>query len=148
MTIFVSVIEVAKFTCQNGVEVMPSPDVTSSPSNETYVDEECKTWCYVRENSIEQSTSVWAYFYPSFIYANRYFYLLNNHCDQQISASDCYHLPRGFLSLRKEECFHRRRSLAILGHEGPSWRISWLSILFYIFIPILSILVVSTLSLF
>ena len=58
MTTFVSVIEVTTFTCQNGVEVMPSPDVTSSPSNETYVDEECKTICYVRENSIEQSTFV------------------------------------------------------------------------------------------
>ena len=52
---FVSVIEVVKFTCQNGVEAIPSPGVTSSPSNETYVDEECKTWCFVRENSIEQS---------------------------------------------------------------------------------------------
>ncbi|KAI0237840.1 hypothetical protein LSAT2_011578 [Lamellibrachia satsuma] len=51
------VIEVVKFTCQNGVEAIPSPDVMSSPSNETYVDEECKTWCFVRENSIEQSVT-------------------------------------------------------------------------------------------
>ena len=39
-----------------------------------------------------------------------------------------YHLPSGFLSLRKEEPLPelrlRLRSLAILGHAGPRWRIT------------------------
>ena len=115
MTTFVSVIEVAKFTCQNGVEVMPSPDVTSSPSNETYVDEECKTWCYVRENSIEQST---------FTHANRYVYLtltttaLNKHPSVTVAVRLClihiftiYH--QGFFHFVRRNsslnCFHRRQ---------------------------------------
>ena len=39
-----------------------------------------------------------------------------------------YYLPPGFISLRKYKnpslnCLHRRRSLAILGHAGPTWRI-------------------------
>ena len=35
-----------------------------------------------------------------------------------------YHLPPGFISLHNPSlnCFHTRRSLAILGHTGPRWR--------------------------
>ena len=48
-------------------------------------------------------------------------------CLTYIYIPTVYHLPSGFLSLGKEEpiseCLDRRRSLAGLGHGGPTWRV-------------------------